>query len=79
MSMARFVEISLYVSGFVLMAAIIYARPLGNVFDYVLGFGVLFAEVAVGRFVGRMLRTSEAAAKSDQSDQRRQSNSRLTG
>ena len=39
MSMARFVELSLYVSGFVLMAAIIYARPLGNVFDYVLGFG----------------------------------------
>jgi hypothetical protein len=65
MSMARFVELSLYVSGFVLMAAIIYARPLGNVFDYVLGFGVLFAEVATGRFVAGMIRSSAAAAEKD--------------
>ena len=65
MQMARFVEVSLYVSGFVLMAAMIYARPLGNAFDYVLGFGVLFAEVAVGRFVGGMLRASAAAAGKD--------------
>jgi hypothetical protein len=62
MQIARFVEISLYVSGFVLMMAIVYARPLGNVFDFVLGFGVLFAEVALGRFVGGMLRASAAAA-----------------
>ena len=63
MTAARIVELSLYVSGFVLMAAILYVRPLGNVFDYVLGFGVLFAEVAVGRFVGGMLRASAAAAQ----------------
>jgi len=43
MATARIVEISLYLSGFVLMAAIIYARPLGNAFDYVMGFVVLFA------------------------------------
>ena len=65
MSMARFVEISLYLSGFVLMAAIIYARPLGNAFDYVLAFGILFAEVATGRFVAGMLRSSIAAAEKD--------------
>ena len=65
MATARIVEISLYLSGFVLMAAIIYARPLGNAFDYVLGFFVLFAEVAVGRFVGGMLRASAAAAGKD--------------
>ena len=65
MQMARFVEISLYVSGFVLMMAIVYARPLGSVFDFVLGFGVLFAEVAVGRFVGGMLRANAAAAETD--------------
>ena len=62
MSIARVVEISMYVSGFVLMAAIVYTRPLGNVFDYVLGFGVFFVEVAVGVYVGRLLRASEAAA-----------------
>lgn len=65
MTTARIVEVSLYVSGFVLMAAIVYTRPLGNVFDYVLGFGVLFAEVAVGRFVGGMLRASAASAAKD--------------
>ena len=65
MATARIVEISLYLSGFVLMAAIIYARPLGNAFDYVMGFVVLFAEVAVGRFVGGMLRASAAAAGKD--------------
>ncbi len=65
MTIARIVEVSLYVSGFILMAAIVYARPLGNVFDYVLGFGVLFAEVAVGRFVGGLLRASATAAAKD--------------
>ena len=71
MTTARIVEVSLYVSGFVLMAAIVYARPLGNVFDYILGFSILFAEVAIGRFVGGLLRASAAAAKAGQSDQRR--------
>lgn len=72
MSIARVVEISMYVSGFVLMAAIVYTRPLGNVFDYVLGFGVFFVEVAVGVYVGRLLRASEAAAaKAANPDERR--------
>jgi ATP/ADP translocase len=72
MSIARVVEISMYVSGFVLMAAIVYTRPLGNVFDYVLGFGVFFVEVAVGVYVGRLLRASEAAAaRAAKPDERR--------
>ena len=72
MSIARVVEISMYVSGFVLMAAIVYTRPLGNVFDYVLGFGVFLAEVGVGVYVGRLLRAGEtAAAKAAKSDERR--------
>ena len=72
MSIARMVEISMYVSGFVLMAAMLYTRPLGNVFDFVLFFAVFLVEVAVGVYVGRLLRAGEAAATSaDKSDKRR--------
>lgn len=61
MSIARFVEISMYVSGFVLMAAIVYVKPLGNVFDYILGFSVFVGEIAVGRYVGNLLRKGQDA------------------